>query len=171
MRFAVTGSRVALVAAVLVGAAPPASHTAFMFPRLVMLRGGGVTTPVVLTHSGATRPGPADVSRDTIAIVYGALTLHRPVSAERVRRRPFIEVAEFFGVGYLVDATGHVPASQFERANHHSRIYLAAGGEPALWENPVVAPGAAQLAIYELGEPARRVLEARGFKLAIHQQR
>jgi hypothetical protein len=170
MRFAVTGSRIALVAAVLVGAAPPTPHTTFMFPGVVMLRGGGVTAPVVLTHAGAIGGVPGE-SRDTIAIVYGSLTPHRPVSPERVRRRPFIEVAEFLGVGYVVDAAGHVPASQFERANHHSRIYLPAGREPALWESPVVAPGGVHHAFYELGEPARRVLEARGFRLAIHQQR
>lgn len=163
-----------LVAAALVGmtfgaAAPPPTHSSLMFPSIVMLRGGGVTTPVVITHAGATGNAflgePANLSRDTIAIIYSALALYAPSSPERVRGRRYIEVAEWFGRRPLVDSAGRVPASQFDKANHHSRIYLPGSGEPALWENPVVAPGSARRAFYKLGEPAIQALESRGFKV------
>jgi hypothetical protein len=155
------------------GAASPSAHASVMFPSFVMLRGGGVATPVVLTHAGATGNailgGPSNISRDTIAIVYGALSLHTPRSVERVRQRRFIEVAEWFGSRPSVDSAGRVAASEFEKANHHSRIYLPGNGEPALWENPVVAPGGARFAFYALGEPAITALESRGFTVRLRR--
>lgn len=160
---------IAVAGVLLVGATRPAPPPTLMFPALVMLRGGGVNTPVAITHAGATGnaflSSASDVSRDTIAIIYSSLRLHATKSAEQVRRRPYIEVAEFFGAAYVVDSSGRVPPSQFEKANHHSRIYLPAAGQPALWENPVVAPGGARDAFYTLGEPATRALEMRGFKV------
>lgn len=160
---------VALAGMTLGGAASPSAHASVMFPSFVMLRGGGVATPMVITHAGATGNAflgePAKVSRDTIAILYSALRVQTPASADGVRRRKFIEVAEWFGARPSTDSAGRVPASEFEKANHHSRIYLSGGGEPALWENPVVAPGSARFAFYALGEPAIKALESRGYKV------
>jgi len=84
------------------------------FPQFVMMRGGGLPSPIVLKHNTAAAAG---IGVDSIQIVY------------------------------------------------ESRIYLPANGEPALWENPVVAPGSAQRAFYKLGEPGLKVLEQRGLKL------
>ena len=134
----------------------------FMFPATIILRGGGLKAPIAFNHSGAFN---GNVSNDTIAILYGSLSTFAPKSAEKVRGRPFIEVAEFFGPAYISYASGIRPAPDFAAANHKSRIYLARGGEPALWENPVVAPGGAQYAFYEIGVRGMNALEHRGLKL------
>jgi hypothetical protein len=133
-----------------------------MFPQIVMLRDAGATQSIIFTHAGAVGP---NLSRDTIAMLYSSLVWRAPKSAAEVRSRPFIDVAEFFGMGLLFDYTGPVPESEFARANHHSRIYLPADGEPALWENPVVAPGGASQGFYELRDEAVRAFEARGLKV------
>ena len=164
MRSTLMRAGVVLMSALVVSAPRPAPSARFMFPSLVMLRSASVRAPVVFTHAGAVG---GNISSDTIAMLYSSLVPHAPASANRVRRRPFIEVAEFYGVfkNYRVDSSGHVPASEFERANHHSRIYLAAGGEPALWDDPYVAPGGVHAAFYALAEPAARALEQRGLTL------
>ena len=128
------------------------------FPQFVMMRGGGLPSPIVLKHNTAAAAG---IGVDSIQLVYESLEIHAPKDPARVRRGASIEVAEFFGPKYAW--AGEAPA--FDSANHHSRIYLPANGEPALWENPVVAPGSAQRAFYKLGEPGLKVLEQRGLKL------
>jgi hypothetical protein len=153
---------VALVSALATAAARPVASEHFMFPALIILRGGGLHAPVVLNHAGQVG---GDVSSDTVAILYGSLSRYEPKSADRVRRRPFVEVAEFFGPSYMVYASGHSKPPAFERASHFSRIYFPAGGEPPLWDSPVVAPGGAATAFYALGQDARHVLELRGLRL------
>ena len=145
------------------GAAPRSNDGGrFMFPSFVVLRGPGLPAPIVFTHAGAFLE---NVSRDTIAILYGSLYPYAPRSVERVRRRPFIEVAEFIGPEYMPFSTVSTPVPPFERGSHFSRIYLPAAGEPALWDSPVSAPGGAQPVFYELGDAARAALAARGLKL------
>jgi hypothetical protein len=133
-----------------------------MFPAVIVLRGGGLPAPISFNHAGATFSG--NLSRDTISILYSFLTVHAPKSAEAVRRRPFVEVAEFFGPEWALYANTPKPPT-FETANHFSRIYLPAAGEPALWDSPVVASGSAALTFYELGPAALDALKERGVKL------
>src|SRR5262249_47486913 len=95
-----------IVAAVSLGFGPPNRATPpFMFPALVIMRGGGLAAPIVLNHAAAAG---MNVSADEIAIVYGYLKLREPKSADRARKRRFVEVAEFFGPQYVVYASGAV---------------------------------------------------------------
>lgn len=173
-------ARMGLVVAglVLTGARPaPAPPSLLMFPSYVMMRGGGVATPVVITHAGAVGnaflDAPTNVSRDTIAMLYGSIRLHQPAFAERVRQRPFIEVAEWFGTRPRTDSAGRALVSDFEKANHHSRIYLPSGVEPALWENPVVAPGRARrvLRARRAGAPGAGVARLQGARAPLRRGR
>jgi hypothetical protein len=133
-----------------------------MFPAMVVLRGGGLHEPIVFTHAGVVG---SDISLDTIPMIYQSISVYSPKAADAVRRRPFVEVAEFFGPDYIGYWRGGRTPPPFELANYHSRIYLPRDSEPALWENPVVALGGAQHAFYQLGATATRVLEHRGLKL------
>ena len=162
MRYAGRVFAFAAVALSLAAARRPAENARFMFPAVVILRGGGLPAPVVLNHAGAVL---GNVSGDTIAILYGSLVRYTPTSEHKVRGRRFIEAAEFIGPEFMSYASGRTPAPSFEAANYFSRIYLPGDGEPLLWESPVVAPGGARRAFYSVGDAGKRVLETRGLKL------
>ena len=144
----------ALIGLAALSFATPHSTERRMFPRFVVMRGGGLSSPIVLKPNIAAAAG---IGVDSIGLLYGSLDIHVPKDPGRVRRGPSVEVAEFFGPKYVWAAE----APAFDSANHHSRIYLPANGEPALWENPVVAPGSAQRAFYKLGESVGRQVDAR----------
>ncbi|HEX3866109.1 MAG TPA: hypothetical protein VHV78_05120 [Gemmatimonadaceae bacterium] len=148
-----------LAAALLTAAAKPTSDATFMLPAAIILRGGGLKAPVAFNHAG----GGVNITGDTIAILY-ALTPYAPKSAERVRQRQFIEVVEFFGSSFVPYVSG---TPSIDRADHFSRIYLPGGGEPALWNNPVVAPAGSggERVFYRLSDLAIQMLAARGVKL------
>ena len=162
MRQAVAVSTLILAALTLGAASHPWSPVEltparFFFPAAVMLRGGSLRAPIAFSHAGATFGGV--LTNDTVAMLYESLRPYTPKSADKVRHRRSIEVAEFFGAKFSGYASGIQPPPAFDEASYHSRIYLARGGEPALWENPVVAPGGAQHAFYALGDAAIRALE------------
>lgn len=167
MRQGMRATAIAIVALTVGAAARPTTPTGradarYMFPAAIVLRGGGLHDPIVFTHAGAHG---LDLSADTIPMIYQSLSVYAPKLPDAVRRRPFIEVAEFFGPDYIGYWSGTTAPPPFELANYHSRIYLPRDGEPALWENPVVALGGAQRAFYQLGAAATRVLEHRGVKV------
>jgi hypothetical protein len=143
------------------GAEPSVSNARFMFPALVLLRESGGRT-VALSHAGVVG---GNVSRDTIAMLYNTISPTTLKSEEQLRGRPVIEVAEFFGPEWVWYASGDRKAPAFERANHFSRIYLPAKGEPVIWDNPVVAPGSVTTRFYELDTTGVDILARRGFKV------
>jgi hypothetical protein len=97
-------------------------------------------------------------------MLYSRLSATTLRSEEQLKRRRSIEVAEFFGPDWISYASGKGQAPAFEGANHFSRIYLPTGGEPAIWDNPVVAPGGVSTRFYQLDSVAVDILERRGFR-------
>ena len=151
------------------GVDPSVSNARFMFPALVLLRESSGRT-VTLSHAGAD-PSTGNISRDTIAMLYSRLTPTTVRSEEQLKGRRFIEVAEFFGPQWAWYSSGQGQMPAFENANHFSRIYVPANGEPAIWDNPVVAPGGVSTRFYRLDTVAVGILASRGFKVRDADQR
>ncbi len=127
-----------------------------MYPAFVLFRGPGLDQPVLLRHANVTR---ADFSKDPLAIVYGSLS---PVTIDTsaLAGRRYFEVAEFNPADGA--PTRELP---FENASHFSRLYLAAGDAPPVWDNPVVGPLGATYPYFQLGPAGRAVLDSLGVRL------
>ena len=152
--------------AVLAGIAFAPSRSVRMFPQLILLRAPGSSEVVVLGHTGTDG---WDVRNDTLVLLYSGLTPVHPKDPAAVRRRPGIDVAEFFDAGAwkYYDANRHIPRPPpFDAANHHSRIYMAGDADsPAVWESPVVAAGGVHDTFYAVDSRAEAMLRARGIRL------
>jgi hypothetical protein len=136
-----------------------------MYPAFVLFRGPGLDQPVLLRHANVVN---ANLGKDPLAIVYGSL---RPVSIESsaLNMRRYLEVAEFFGPEWTeaINPADGIPTRelQFEKATHFSRVYLAAGEAPPVWDNPVVAPAGASYPYFQIGPTGRAVLDSLGIRL------
>ena len=107
------------------GAVPSAANARFMFPAVVLLRESGRT--VALSHAGAD-PSTGNISRDTIAMLYSSISRTTLKSEDQLKDRRFIEVAEFFGPGWIWYSGGGGQMPAFEHAATHttraSEVYL-----------------------------------------------
>jgi hypothetical protein len=92
------------------------------FPRLVMVSGGALTAPVVLTDWAET------------AEMLQHLGPSRPVAGTQLEGRPFLQVSMFWGPQWkqFMDEGRPVASLRHEQANEFGRLYPATGSRPAV---------------------------------------
>lgn len=143
-----------------------AAPSRFMFPQLILIRGPGLDKPVAVAHTGATWNGHLD--DDSLAVLYSGLRADDTAKAVVVRARRSFEVAEFFSPAfwsYYGPDKKLLRQPPFDSATHRSRIYVAAPGGAALWEDPVVSGRRSRSGFYEISPEAERILASRGVRL------
>jgi hypothetical protein len=108
----------ALVCASLVWGA--SLHAAF--PRLVMVSGGALKAPVVMTDWDVT----VELLRN--------LGASKPIPVAQLEGRPFLHVSMFWGPQWLkfMDDRRAVTSLRHEHGNEFGRLYPAVGNQPAV---------------------------------------
>ena len=92
------------------------------FPRLVMVSGGALTTPVVLTDWAET------------ASMLQNLGSQKPVPVGQLEDRPFLQVSMFWAPQWkqFMEDGRPVASLRHEHGNEFGRLYPAIGSQPAV---------------------------------------
>jgi hypothetical protein len=92
------------------------------FPRLVMVSGGALEAPVVMTDWALT----ADLLQN--------LGAQKPVPVAQLEGRPFLHVSMFWGPQWkqFMDEGRPVSSLRHEQGNEFGRLYPAVGPQPAM---------------------------------------
>lgn len=92
------------------------------FPRLVMVSGGTLTSPVVLTDWAET------------AELMKHLGPSKPLAVEQLEGRPFLQVSLFWGPRWkqFMDDGRPIAELRHQDANEFGRLYPAVGNRPAV---------------------------------------
>lgn len=88
-------------------------------PRFIMIHGGSLDKPIVLSDH-----------QETMSFIY-SIRHGAEASAESLQERPYFEMAFFWGpewFKYVGQESELIP----EKANQHARLYPAFGGAPAV---------------------------------------
>jgi hypothetical protein len=149
---------VLLASCLLIAAVEPRSD-ARAFPSVIMIRGGGLSKPVVLHHK--YNPNDPDAfARDPIVRFYSSLLSGS--AAKIPEKRVQYEVAEYWGPGWVKDygKDGRpIDGLQFMKSNRTGLLFVSPGG--VLWtrttEEPM-RPGLHYLTGTKLSSDAVKVL-------------
>ena len=120
-----------------VAANPPArSHRAW--PWFMLVRGGGLEKPVVITRPVSVSSTPAFDRQPTpipgdIVALYASLNTSAAVPTEYATRRHY-EVAEFWGPDWMPATNGKsLQELRFERGDTFAKIYVGTRTQPPVW--------------------------------------
>jgi hypothetical protein len=116
--------------------APARTHRAW--PWFMLVRGGGLENPVIISRSASLATVPAFDHRPApmlgdIIVLYASLNSSATIPGDYAKRRRY-EVAEFWGVSWIPVSGGKAPQElSFEKGDTFATIYAGTRTQPPVW--------------------------------------